>query len=505
MSELADTARVRAARFIVLVLAAACLVGVAPGAADAGSRGDGPRRWVGYRIPSDGDAAGGWIGGYRVGGTKLFVTTPTRNRNRAGYDSPQEIDDVPGRTASRAETARAAWILSKYGAYRDATQAAAVDASVYHLLVGGKWRTTGPRGARRIRQSGDRASVARFARIMLRQSKASAGAYSATLTASATDVGGTVAVTLSVTDGHGRPAAGLPVTLTMSGAAPVSAVTGDDGRTVARFAAQARGWQDVSATVSQVPEHRLHAWAAEKDGQASAAEGGVRRTLVVGARAAVRGPQTLSMAASPPTVTVGAPTRVVGTVSGDRAPRTGTATLHGPFVSAAAAHCSGPVAATMSLVVEGDGDYAWPAVSPAAGGYYAWRVAVDGTDTNVPISACGATVKVRGRATVTLAAPATASVYDVVSAQVTVGGLPFGGPVDVTTTLYGPYASAADACTGNHRDVTQRRPGNGTFTSQSFQVDQPGWYAWRASLPEADLWLGSTSACAVVGTLTQVN
>ena len=110
-----------------------------------------------------------------------------------------------------------------------------------------------------------------------------------------------------------------------------------------------------------------------------------------------------------------------------------------------------------------------------------------------------------GRATVTLAAPATASVYDVVSAQVTVGGLPFGGPVDVTTTLYGPYASAADACTGNHRDVTQRRPGNGTFTSQSFQVDQPGWYAWRASLPEADLWLGSTSACAVVGTLTQVN
>ena len=72
MSELADTARVRAARFIVLVLAAACLVGVAPGAADAGSRGDGPRRWVGYPIPADGDAAGGWIGGYRVGGTKLF-------------------------------------------------------------------------------------------------------------------------------------------------------------------------------------------------------------------------------------------------------------------------------------------------------------------------------------------------------------------------------------------------------------------------------------------------
>ena len=212
------------------------------------------------------------------------------------------------------------------------------------------------------------------------------------------------------------------------------------------------------------------------------------------------------MSASPPTVTVGAPTRVVGTLGGDSAPRTGTATLHGPFASAAAAHCSGPAAATVSLVVDGDGDYAWPAVAPGAGGYYAWRIAVDGTDTNLPISACGATVKVRGRATVTLAAPATASLYDVISAQVTVGGLPFGGPVDVTTTLYGPYVSAADACTGNHRDVTQRRPGNGTFTSQSFQVDQPGWYAWRVVAARgATSGSGSTSACGVVGTLTQVN
>ena len=508
MSHVADTVRARAARVVVLVivLAAACLVGVAAPAADAGSRDDRPRRWVGYPIPADGDAAGGWIGGYRVGGKKLFLTTPTRNPNRAGYAAQQEVEDVPGRTASRAETARAAWILSKYGAYRDATQAAAVDASVYHLLVGGPWRTTGPRGARRIRQSGDRASVARFARIMLRQSRASAGRYSASLTAAATDVGGAVGVTLSVTDGHGRPAAGLPVALTMSGVAPVSAVTGDDGRAVARFAAQMRGWQDVSATVSQVPEHRLHAWAAKKGRQASAAEGGVRRTLVASTRAAVRGPQTLSMTASPSTAIVGTPIRVVGKVSGDRAPRTGTATFHGPFMSAAEADCSVPAAATVILAVEGDGDYAWPAVTPGAGGYYAWRIAVDGTDTNVPISACGAVVKVRGRATVALAAPGTAAVYGVVSAQVTVAGLPFGRPVDLTTTLDGPYATAAEiTCTGNHRDVTQHQPdGNGTFTSLSVQVVASGWYAWRSAVPEGDLWLGATSACGVVGSVTQV-
>jgi len=103
-----------------------------------------------------------------------------------------------------------------------------------------------------------------------------------------------------------------------------------------------------------------------------------------------------------------------------------------------------------------------------------------------------------------LTAPAEAAQFGVISAQVTVSGLPFGGPVDVTTTLYGPHASASDACTGTHRDVTQRRPGNGTFSSLSFQVDEPGWYAWRSSLPDGDLWLGATSPCAVVGTLTQV-
>jgi hypothetical protein len=75
----------------------------------------------------------------------------------------------------------------------------------------------------------------------------------------------------------------------------------------------------------------------------------------------------------------------------------------------------------------------------------------------------------------------------------------------VTTSLYGPYELASQAaCTGNHQDVVQRRPGNGTFTSLSFQVDQAGWYAWRSSLPEGDLWLGATSPCGVVRTITQV-
>ena len=315
MSELANRSRHQGAALVVVVVAA-CLVILAPPRADGGSLDGAPRRWAGYVIPANGDAAGGWIGGYRDGDTTLFLTTPTKSPNRAGLRSPDELGNLPGRSASRKETARAAWILSKYGAYKDATQAAAVDATVYHLLVGGAWEIVGPLGAGRIRQSGDRASVSRFARIMLRQSRAHAGRYTAELAVSAADVGGSVAVTLSVTDGHGRPASGLPVTLAMSGHPSAPAVTGDDGRAVARFAADARGWQDVIGTVSQVPEHRLHTWAAEKRRQASAAEGGVRRTLVVTGKAAVRGPQTLTLKVPPEPLVAGADAQVTATVTG---------------------------------------------------------------------------------------------------------------------------------------------------------------------------------------------
>lgn len=508
MSEPVRPRRNRPARLAALTLSAACLVAVTAGTAagddQAVRAGDRAHRWSGYAIRSTGDADGGWIGGYRTGDTTLYVVTPRKRPNRAGFRAARMVDDVAGRATTRSETERAAWILSKYGGYRDATQAAAVDASVYHLLVGRRWRIGSPRGARRIRQSGAPASVRRFARIMLRQSRASAGPYRARLDAAGADLGGAVAVTLSVVDGHGRPAAGLPVTLTMAGAEPLAAVTGDDGRALGRFSATARGWQDVTATVRNVPDHRLHVWPARKKGEAAAAEGGARRQVVVTTRAPVRGPQTLSLAADPGQLVAGASARVLATVGGGDAARTANAALHGPFASASAANCSGAAVGAVSAPVTNDGSYALPAVTVSGGGYYSWRVVVDGTDTSMPVAGCGAGVKVRSRTTLGLTAPVTAARFDVISAQVTVSGLPFGGPVDVTTTLYGPYGTAADACTGTHRDVIQRRPGNGTFSSQSFQVDDPGWYAWRASLPDGELWLGSTSPCAVAGTLTQV-
>ena len=308
----------RAAWVVALVLATggAALAPVGVSASAPGDRAS--SHWAGFRIPRNGHADGGWIGGYRVRGEPAFVTTPRARPNTRGYQARDVVGNYREKKgATRSETARAAWILSKYGGYRDATQAAAVDATVYHLLVGKQWRIDGDRGGRRIRQTGQPSTVRRFARIMLRQAARSAGAYGVAIRSTGADVGGTVTGAVTVTDGKGAPVAGLPVTLRSPGADPVAAVTGDDGVALARFPAPVAGWQQIAATVSQVPEHRLHLLVPKRRHQATAAVGGVRRTLTASTTAPVRGPQALSLKASPEIILAGAKTAVTATVAGD--------------------------------------------------------------------------------------------------------------------------------------------------------------------------------------------
>jgi hypothetical protein len=472
---------------------------------------DKAHRWTGYRIPRNGHADGGWMGGYKVGGTPIFVVTPTRHPNRRGYEAAHAVADLDkSRGASRRSTARAAWVLSKYGGYKDAVQAAAVDAVVYHLLAGGRWRIGQPRGAARIQHSGDPATVLRFARIMLEQSRNFAGRYRVTVTATSADVGGTIQATVKVTGGHHRPAAGLPVAISAPGAATVHAVSGDDGRAVAILPATQQGWQDVTASVGEVPEHRLYLRGPVKRGQAAAAEGGVRRTVDASALTAVRGPQKMTFQATPENLVVGGQAAVTAAIAGDGSPRPANAALYGPFSSATAAVCSGSSVGTTTTTVTGDGSYLLPALTPSAGGFYAWQVTVDGTATNLPVTACGAVTKVRARATTTLLSQAAATVGDNVPVQVTVAGLPFPDTVNGSVTLFGPYASdaarQADQC-GTIAAPPQsfvRTQGNGTFYSPTVPVTESGYYAWRVSINPGDLWLGSSSPCLAAGTLMSV-
>lgn len=497
------------------LLAAAALVAVplAP-AASAHERAD---RWAGYRIPSNGRAAGGWIGGYRLGRTPVFVITPERRPNRAGFRRVAPTNDLAGRHGpSRRATQRAAWILSKYGGYRDARQAAAVDAAVLHLLGDREWRLGAARGAARVRASGDPATVRRYVRLMLRGSRASAGRHRVAVVPATADVGGVTAVTVRVTDGHGGPVPGLPVSVTSPdggtsepAAGPVAAVTGDDGRAVVRLAAPVAGWRTVVARVGQVPEHRLRVRGADRRGQAAVAEGGVRRVVVASAGAAVRGSQTLTIAADPGQLLVGSTARVVATVGGDGATRAATANLYGPFRSESAAACTGSSKGNVATSVSADGSYPLPPITPHGGGYYAWAVAVDGTPTSVPVSTCGATVKVRSRTSTSIVVDASPVSANEIGATATVAGLPFADDVSLTATLAGPYSSADEATASGcstlpGNPVTDERSGNGSL---HFTVTKPApkhYYAWQVQASSGDLWLGSRSPCGADGSVVFV-
>lgn len=492
---------------LLVALPVALLMGVAP--VGAVRQPHPPERWAGYEITQDGRADGGWIGGYLADGVPVFVTTPTKHANHRGYQGARVVDDLGGRRgASHAETERAAWILSKYGGYRDAAQAAAVDVSVYALVVGGRWATTGERGARRIRQAPESATVRRFARIMLDQSRRHAGPYRAQVRATNADVGGTVTATVTVTDGHGRPAPGLPVSVA-AGTTVVDAVTGDDGKAVGRFAELQPGWQLVTATVRKVPEHRIHLRLPVRQDEASAAEGGVRRTLAARTRAAVRGPQSLALRASPDTVLTGSPARVTAAVTGDGTPRDATGTLHGPFGSASAARCAGPTIGAGSTKVSADGDYTLPSLVPAAPGYYVWEVTVDGTATALPVTACGAITTVKAVPTVGLTAlnpemqPGNAEV------RVGLSGLPRYPAVNVSLSARGPYPThqelTAAGCSGAiATSVDQKMNGDATVTLYPY-VDQPGWYALQATVQPGELHQGSQSVCLALGTVLHVS
>ncbi len=495
---------------LACLLVASALVAVNPGSAAAGAAPT-AHRWAGYRIPPTGRAAGGWIGGYRVRSTPVFVITPGRRPNRAGFRAARPSRNLHGsRGPSKRRTARAAWILSKYGGYRDDTQAAAVDAAVVHLLAGGAWEVGGRRGAPRVRASGDPATVKRFVRVMLRQSRASAGRYRAVVTPTTADVGGVTSVTVRVTDGRGGPVAGLPVRVTSpdsgasaAAAGPVKAVTADDGRAVVRLAAPLAGWRTITARVRKVPQHRLLVRQPRRRGQAAVAEGGVRRTIVASAPAAVRGPQTVDLAPVPGSLVVGGQASVAATVHGDGTSRSARAALFGPVATATSATCSGPAVGTVSDTLPGDGSHTLPALSPSAGGYYAWRVEVDGTATSTPATACGAVVKVRGLPTVVVVAPESSSRGNV-TVSATVDGMPFAHKVDVRLKAY-DVTSGALVCTSASSELTQSRIGNGALVFTDMWLPDPGRFAFRAELVAGELWQGSESVCGAAGSVTQVN
>ena len=151
----------------------------------------------------------------------------------------------------------------------------------------------------------------------------------------------------------------------------------------------------------------------------------------------------------------------------------------------------------------GDGSYRLPALAPSAGGFYAWRVAVDGTATSMPVAACGAVTKVLGTShdNGEWQSRPTRRWTTKSRSRSTVAGMPFPAQADATVALFGPISVASHRRAATN--LVERRPwrvqGNGTFPSPTIQVPAPGTYAWQTSIAPGDLWLGSESPCLAPG------
>lgn len=146
---------------------------------------------------------------------------------------------------------------------------------------------------------------------------------------------------------------------------------------------------------------------------------------------------------------------------------------------------------------------------------------VEVCDTSVPVQCADIEVRVRvGRAaatpTITTNAPARATLQvdrngrpKVVrlSARVTVSGFRARAAANGRATLYGPVAkvTASSCIRANAVATVEFTTGNGTVTTPSVAVDEPGYYLWVASTTADGQNQAATHACGARGTTTLVH
>ncbi|HET9422607.1 MAG TPA: hypothetical protein VFO49_15810 [Nocardioides sp.] len=395
--------------FVGLVMAAVLVATTAPSssvtpAADEPGAGQrtAPRpmlEWSGYRIADTGKAAGGWIGARRWGrnGPVLYRVDPAASDRATSYKPGRFVERLLGKaprsSADRRTTARAAWILSKYGRLRLPAQSAAVDAALLHLLAGGRWSLSGDAGKRRIRQSEESAVVGSLARTMLDDSRRRSGPYKIQVRQKGVAViGDSVRLGIRVVVArNGRPLPFVPVRIQTPHGVLKGDLTRADGRINLTYPLPDAGVTPIRVRVANVPETRLRLLSPRRPSASRAAIAGKKRLL---------GAQDVIYVKARPrvVVTTGDKRIVAGSKSKGRFrladaaeawPRTATVTLHGPFAHPDNAGCGSRTARTGQTRVTGAGNYAVPRFTLRREGYYVLRVRVPGNRVNLPASDCG--------------------------------------------------------------------------------------------------------------------
>ncbi|MCZ4499924.1 MAG: hypothetical protein JWQ74_2477 [Marmoricola sp.] len=526
MSPVTKTPTRALARATAVLALAVVLVTVLTGTtAGAAATADAP--WSGFGTPVTATAGGAWLGGRTAGTQVVYRLDPgTKVLATAGFAAGTWSGTLAGtgtRTVTALDTARAAWILSKYGTYPYDVQSAAVDVAVRHLTFGGTWALTGTSTKAALAATGRATAIRSFADTMLADSSRYAGPYAVKVTAGPAAPGGQVTVTVTVT--ATRTGAGierLPVTLTYPGARPLVLTTAADGSATTSLPAGAIGQHTVTATAGKVPETRLQVRSPTTTRASRVAVAGLKTTVTATAVASVRViPTSKVIATRSPITTTGSPAGQLTVSGGYASPRTAAATLYGPFDAAADVRCD-PTrrAASGSLSVTGDGTYPLPAtLTVPRYGYYVWGTAVAADQYNAATTACGGTTLARVAPGLAVApGSATATPGSPVHGVITATGLP---PYAQLATqlgtqlgtqlralpraqlrLYGPFATAEDVGCNTTlllSTVDVALGSSAPTTGPDVRVTRTGYYFWAANLPAGDLHTAAGSSCTATG------
>ncbi|HSV40481.1 MAG TPA: hypothetical protein VLI04_17090 [Nocardioidaceae bacterium] len=458
------------------------------GAAEAGTS-----LWSGYRIDNAPTADGGFMGARLVDGKVTYRIDADARRTPTGYGRVRRV-------VGDRQTARAAWILSKYGDVQLADQAAAVDVATYALLSGKP--LSGRRATARLRQTGRPAAIRAIAKQLLDLSKRLAGPYTLTVATTPGVVGGQVSVKVRVTSSTGAGVAKLPVLLTLPGVAETHETTAN-GRVATTFPAEQVGLRKLRVTVNLVPEWRLSVRKPLVRRASRIALAGRKTTLSARTLLAVRATPTVSIPAVVDPRETGKPFAPTFTVSGSEGvpSREVTLSLFGPFLVGQTPACVG-TSTYLTSTVTADGTYTGPAIAVSKAGRYLWHVRVDESTLNAPAEACGGLVRVRTTPRLKLDAQAGPKL------AFTVEGLPAGYADDAVLKLFGPYDRRADATCKPGKKVGQvevRVNRNGDFAPRKIAASEPGVYAWRIQLPAGDLVVPTQTRCGVKGSFSDVS
>jgi hypothetical protein len=360
--------------------------------------------WSGYRIPDTGKAAGGWIGARRWGrnGPVLYRVDPAASGRPTTYKPGRWVEQLLGKSprssADRRTTARAAWIVSKYGRVRLPAQSAAVDAALLHLLAGGRWSLSGDAGKRRIRQSEESALVGSLARTMLDDSRRRSGPYRIQVRQKGIAIIGD-AVRLGirvVVARNGRPLPFVPVRIQTPDGVLQGDLTRADGRINLTYPLPGAGVTPIRVRVANVPETRLRLLSPRRPMASRAAIAGKKRLLGTQDVIYVKARPRVEVTTGDKRIAAGSKSkgRFRLVASAEAWPRTATVTLHGPFKYSENARCGSRTTRTGHTRVTGAGSYTMPRFTLRKEGFYVWRVRVPGNRVNLPASDCGGQFRV---------------------------------------------------------------------------------------------------------------